>query len=244
MFQYLKINANLSTHQELRGNCGPCMIVTEILHASHATTLAHSSHPWYLLWVCPYIAISFPNCNEIQARGQFARGHELHVAAIIDALTSANVMGAICGSSAIETGVQWPCQAGQSGWVWERANRLTTRVEDGWKTRWTTTWVRLGMQGQEHKNKGLTNTQTASCGSGSEHTNANKHTCKERQGPRSKLEIKVGSLSFITYHLSIDTRETCGWGKGLGGVAECQPWPWPWQYPSQNPQVGMTPDNP
>ena len=41
------------------------------------------------------------------------------------------------------------------------------------------------------------------------------------QSWRSKLD--VGRLSFITYHLSIDTRETRGWGKGLGGVAECQP---------------------
>ena len=69
----------------------------------------------------------------------------------------------------------------------------------------------------------LADTQTASRGSGSEHTNANKHTCKGCRGPRSKLEIKVGCLSFMTYHLSIDTRETRGWGKGLGGVAECQP---------------------
>jgi hypothetical protein len=44
-----KINMiELSTHQELRGNCEPCVIVVEILHASHATTLGHPSHPRYL----------------------------------------------------------------------------------------------------------------------------------------------------------------------------------------------------
>lgn len=49
MFQYLRINAKLRTHWELRGNPGPCMIVTEIPHTSYATTLAYPSQYWYLL---------------------------------------------------------------------------------------------------------------------------------------------------------------------------------------------------